>query len=519
MRKDLFTKLNIVIHYEQFDEARILISEAIKKLSESSEREDFFTQIELYGYLIDIGCQSRNENDLLSAVAFLELNEEQIKTHITKNSFYYNLANAKHGLGRIFWENNKGVHPINVIKEKFHEPIKLYWLAFKNTPKTNNKLLYEILINLSNSLVDSSRLVESLQFLDMVLKAEPKFPQALISRGDNLQYLGQVTNCAVTISLYAQIYKSYSLGILTGALPYSVLQRSSKHQQEALETIKSHGFSLSQIGKEIHEAEKDLDNHTPFRKFCISNFLTLNEHSIYCNCSAVAKDDLQIGVRHGMFKGHIMPKLELLLNRMKSEFAFARKMYFQSLEPEISVDNDVMFSELLEGEVLNAQSEMQRTSFRICYGILDKIALGICKLYNLEQKPNIYFETFWDNPKRNVELNKIRNIHLNALHSIACDLNTKTGELKQFKDWRNKLEHNLLVIRDAKQYSPDTFNIFADADFVAVADPIDFQQKTLHLLQLTRAAIYSYVFCVRLQTIHHPDESMKDVSVVIDFKK
>lgn len=519
MEKELFNKLNILLDYEQFDQARKLINDTFNTVSFGSAKENLFFQTKLYGFLIDIGCESQKESDLLQAIKFLEANEEQLQTCITKASYYYNLANAKHGVARIFWSNNRGVHPISIIKEKFNQPIRLYWLAYKNLNENDNDLLFQILINLSNSFADASRFVEGMQFLDMVLRAEPNYPQALISRGDKLQYLSQVTNCAVTTALYTQIYKSYHQGILTNTLPPSILQRTMAHRQEALETISSHGFDINNLNKEIEETENEFNNHTPFRKFCITNFLILNEHSIYCNCVATEKDDLQIGVKHGMFKGDVVPKLELLLNRMKSEFAIARWMYYQSLQTETSFDSDVKFSELLDGEIINEQSEMQRTSFRICYGILDKIALGICKLYNLDTKPNVYFETFWDNPKRNTELNKIRNIHLNGLYSIACDLNTTTGELKQFKNWRNKLEHNLLVIKDTQNFSPDVFKIFKDTEFVAVADPADFLQKTLHLLQLTRAAIFSYVYCVRLQTIEHKVEGFEENSFVVDFKK
>ena len=308
------------------------------------------------------------------------------------------------------------------------------------------------------------------------------------------------------------------MGILTGALPPSVLQRSVQHQEEALETIKSHGFDISNMGREIAETEQEFNNHTPFRKFCIQHFLTLNEHGLYCNCVAAKADDLQIGVKHGMFKGDVIPKLELLLNRMKSEFALARWLFYQSQQTEVEFANDSKFSELLDGELINAQSEMLRTSFRTCYGILDKIALGICKLYNLDAK-KIYFETFWDEPKRNSTLNNNRNFHLNALYSIACDLNTKTGELNQFKNWRNKLEHNLLVLRDTEKSPLDKYKIFEDTDFVVVVNPVDFKNKTLHLLQLTRAAIFSFVFCVRLQTIEYKVEGLEQFAFSIDFKK
>lgn len=517
MEKELYAKLHQLLNEEKFDEAIKLIDKTFKTVSFGTPQESLFFKLKLYGFLIDIGCEIQNENVLLEAIRFFEINEQQICTCITKSSYYYNLANAKHGLERIFWSKNNGVHPINITKNIFQEPIKLYWLAYKSIGDKNKSLLFQILINLSNSLADTSRLVEAIQFVDMVLRTEPNFPQALISRGDHLHQLSIVTNCSPTIALHTQIFQSFDSGIKTNTLPPSVLNRSMHQRQEALNAIQEHGFDVNGIEQENKESQKEFNNHSTLRKYCIVNFLTLNEHGIYCNCVATEKDDLQIGVKHAMFKGDLVPQLELLLNRMKSEFALSRWLYYQALHGEIRAENDTKFTELLDGEVINSHTEMLRTSFRLCYGILDKIALGICKLYDLDSK-RVHFETFWDEKKRNEKLNQIRNIHLNALYSISCDLNTSTGELKQFKTWRNDLEHNLLVLKDITKPDFDVLKLYRDTNFVTVVDASDFADKTLHLLQLTRAAIFSYVFCVRLQTIHQFDESVVNRSFTIDFK-
>ncbi|MEP7127808.1 MAG: LA2681 family HEPN domain-containing protein [Chitinophagales bacterium] len=518
MESKLFNKLDGLLNEEKFDEARALIGESFKNVSFDAGPESLLLILKLYGFLTDIGNESQNEKDLCDSIDFYEKHEELIQNCITKASYYYDLANAKQGLSKIFYTNNKGVHPISITKIHFQEPIKLYWLAYKNIEDKNEDLFLQILINLSNSLITANRIVEGLQFLDIVLRTIPGFPQALISRGDSLDYLSKVTNCAVTISLYAQIYQSYNDGIRTNTLPPSILLRSAQNREQALNTIEENGFRAEQIEEEIQESQKEFENHTDFRKYCIYYFLTLNEHGIYCNCVATKKDDLQIGVKNAMFKGDIIPQLELLLNRIKSEFALARWLYYQSLQPRSPVEEDTMFTELLDGEVINSQTELQRTSFRLCYGLLDKIALGICKLYNLDSK-RIHFEIFWEDKKRNEQLNLIRNIHLNALYSIASDLNTKTGELKQFKNWRNDLEHNLLVLKDTSKIDLDILKLFKDRNFVEVADAEDFTSKTLHLLQLTRAAIFSFVYCVRLETIHEKNDNQKKNRFMMGFKR
>lgn len=516
MEKQLIEVLYSFLDQGKYDEARELIISKSKETEQTSS-EGFTLQLSLFTVLTDIGKETFTENDIVKAISFYESNEEKICNIIPRAQYYYNLANAKQGLAAIFYSKNKGAHAINVTKEKLQEPINLFWLASKHVIN-DDKLLQKILINLSNSLVTIGRIVEGIQFLDLVLRINHNYPQALISRARNLNYLREVTNCSITIALFVQIYTGYQKGIETGVLPFNIRHESIAGRNKALQAIKDCGGDVHDIEKDAEETKQEFNHHTSFRKFCILNFLTLNEHSIYCNCITTEKDDLRIGVSHGLFEKEIVVKLELLLNRIKSEFAFARWAYFQSIFNVAETDFDMKYSELFDAEVLNPQTEMLRSAFRICYGILDKIALGLCKLYHWDST-RIYFETFWDDPKRNQQINQKKNIHLAALYSIACDLNKNSGELKHFKNWRNKLEHNLLVLKNLNEINTDFFKLFEDKEFVAVADIEDFDSATLHLLQLTRAAIFSFVYCVRLETIKdNNDNSSDDKRIILGFK-
>lgn len=513
---------NSIIRYldnGEYQKVRKLIYGNIEKFSLSKFNSSFFKTTQLYGYLIDLGNESKHETDLNNAISFLESNEIKLFSIVDKQSYYYNLANAKHGIARIHIEKHRGVPSLKIISSKLQAPISLYWTAYKLIKgNDSNDLRNQILINLSNSLIDSGRIIECVQFLDSVLEENPDYPQALISRGDAIHHLSLTTNCAYTVSLFYEIYKSYYNGIRTGKLPSNLLERCIRNCQDAKKKIESYGFQISE--KEDIETEKEFQKHSIYRKFSITNKITLNEHAIYCKCNSAKYDDLQIGVQHASFSGNMVPKMELLLNRVKSEFSLARLLLFQSMSKN-EKDNSSKFSELLDGELINIEIEKLRTSYRICYGILDKIALGICKFYKLSKDGEpIYFERFWNPGKssdRWEKLNSIKNIHLSALYCIACDLNTTTGELKHFKDWRNKLEHKVLILKEETHEQDNIMQLFNDKDFISVAELNDFRDKTLHLLQLTRAAIFSFVYCIRLETIQHPSLNQKGYK--IDFKK
>jgi hypothetical protein len=187
-------------------------------------------------------------------------------------------------------------------------------------------------------------------------------------------------------------------------------------------------------------------------------------------------------------------------NRIKSEFSLARQLYFDFLNQ--NQNDNIHYENAVNGIVNGIRHEQLRTSFRQCFGILDKIAEGLCYLFDLEIKEgeNIYFESFWisnKKPDRWNIINGFKNIHLTALYSIACDLNKKNGEFGFYKQWRNRIEHGLFSLTNPdyidRNWENDKFSIKTTTE--------NFESKTKHLLQLTRASIFSFVFCVRHELI------------------
>ena len=91
-------------------------------------------------------------------------------------------------------------------------------------------------------------------------------------------------------------------------------------------------------------------------------------------------DDLLICIPFRPLHSDFIPFMEKILNRLKSEYSFARLLYFLSVantESEFtSYDSEVMFTELFDSEYIGTKSEMLRTSFRLCFGIYDLCKAG-----------------------------------------------------------------------------------------------------------------------------------------------
>ncbi len=147
--------------------------------------------------------------------------------------------------------------------------------------------------------------------------------------------------------------------------------------------------------------------------------------------------------------GDHVPRLEHILNRLKAEFGTARLLYYQATTDQSwdLHEHEITYAELFEGETVSMRTELLRTSFRLCLGILDKIALGICELYDVaDPHEKLYFESFWQPSARKGKAGdrwttltaKSKNPALVALYSQA-DLRID-GEWAQFKAWRNDLE-------------------------------------------------------------------------------
>lgn len=503
------------LDHESYDQARGLLNSELEKLKEPNSG-NVHKRLELFGALLDIGIESGNNYDIIRARNFLKRQQKLILKIVQVSNYYYILAGALQALNKIWYQENPGVHELSTIKNRFQEPIQFYWMAYNNCPDNNFSLKKQIAVNISISLFYVGRICESLQFLDDVLKQDPCFPQALATRSMYLERMVMVCNSSPTAALYFQIYTDMETALESKTVPKQQYQQFKHSRDKALSVIKKEGYDITNAAQEAEESNNEFKQHSPSRQFALINHLTLNEHALYCRCVASAKDDIRIGVSRGAFTNPVLPKLELLLNRMKSEFGFARHSYFQSIEGDYTPDFDIGFSDLMEDEILSPATELQRGSFRICYGILDKIALGICKLYDLPAKL-IHFETFWTMPDLVKHLDDRKNFHLSALYSIALDLNSEKGELRHFKNWRNKMEHNLLIIQKDIKLGLDPYKVFEDTDFLASVRQSEFRRKTLHLLQLTRSAILSFVFCVRLQLIEH--EHNKTAGMPMVFKK
>jgi len=469
------------------------------------ESEDYIMFLAtIAGLFIDLGFEAHDREATEAGIKILKEAEEEFKSVLSKQSYNYCFANGMSALYRI-QNQNKGLPTLDMVKPFLNQAKNYYFKSYKEIDLTAiQDIDLQILTNLANNLSTCGRIIEAIRLYNSVLKVNPDFSQSLVGWAENLDYWLRISFCPNTISLYQKIFTLFEKGLQSRTLPPTQITYSENQQKKYETLLKKTKFNFSQIEQGLLLNEEEYKRHSRFRKFCIDNYLTLNEHSIYCNCSSASYDDLSIVHERISVYGDNVGKMELLLNRLKSEFHMARKLYFEGLN-NLGDSEEVFFSELMDKEKISEVVEKLRTSFRLCFGIFDKIAHGICYFFELpkKEKENIYFESFWNTsrcPERWEKLKELKNPHLVALYSIANDFNYKDGEFAFYKQWRNKLEHSNLILVDINTKS-DLNDLFTDNGFAVRVPYAIFEEQALHLLQICCAAIYSYVYAIRTESL------------------
>jgi tetratricopeptide (TPR) repeat protein len=485
-----------------FDFAFDGMTSLLEKVKEAKlpNREHILMLSNVAGAFIDIGHMGSNFHAAKVGLDILEAHEDELIKYIEEDTYYYNLSNAKSNL-------IKEKNPFNQSFETIEQLVELksyLWKAIKHSNKNKGGYPPTYKVNLGNALKQQFRIVEALECYDEINRLEQDIPQPWINRSETLMMLNQVSN-TYSIQMLEQVKAGYSNVLHSKAIPPKWVEYYRKqadyHQQKIDSLCKEEG--IDHDPHDLEETEKEFQELSDFRKFCLENNLTLSEHGLYCKCAGSARDNLTIPTLAGITGDFVVP-MEMVLNRLKSEFSFARRLYFEFVTHDEDYDHqhELCFSELFNEELLGLDVEKLRTAFRLCFGILDKIGVAICEFYDLyPANKQVSFQSFWqlNQGNRREKFNAVANPGLLALYSIATDLNDrKDGEWAFYKQWRNDLEHKFVVVHKEDKPS-DVYKSYDFIEGIIFIKEEEFIDHLLRLFQITRSAIFSFVFTVRDQ--------------------
>jgi len=179
------------------------------------------------------------------------------------------------------------------------------------------------------------------------------------------------------------------------------------------------------------------------------------------------------------------------LNQIKQDYITARFLLILSRYEGLNlnfVDKRVRIINTLDYSVHNIYTQLVKTSFKIFYDILDKIACFINDYLELGiHERHINFRRIWySNWKTKMIRKKIedtKNLSLNALFDIHRDF--ENGPYKKLREIRHALTHRFVNIRmfqeleDEKNMTEETF-----------------VRRTLELARIVRSAIIYLLYFV-----------------------
>ena len=510
--QNTFDEISSLIDLGSFEEAKNETALLLANLDKHDDGSDVFS-IGYYNaasFLVDIAHANSDAEIALYAATCLENLESRVIDFIEPHQYFYNLANAKSNL--VISDSPLNISFTSI--ETLIDAKNYYWKSIKEA-RAIGKEFPEQYVNLANCLNYQFRFSEALRYYESVIESNPEIPQAWINQSESLLMLNTVSN-SFSIRMLDKACSGYETAANSNAIPKAYAEYYATRSTELRDQIRELGIEITEDNHA--ETRKEFESLSEYRQTCCTNSLTLSEHGLYCSCAGSARDNLTIPLISTPLGGEFIPQMEAVLNRLKSEYSLARRCFYEYSTPEetsTKLIHEECFTDLKTSECLGLNYEKLRISFRLCFGILDKIALAICDHYLLHpKKQKIYFHNFWqlDRDDRRSKFEEIKNPGLLALYSIATDLNKhKQGEWQDFKRFRNALEHGFLVLTKSDQFE-DTYNTYQfsnDVEFVSINN---FELLTEQMLQLVRSAIFSFVFSFRNKALNMNSEGGIKVS-------
>ncbi len=448
------------------------------------------------GLLIDVGAAVADRALIEKGRSMFEADREDFEDLLGISQLEYNLGNAAKELFTIARsDRNWRYCPSNMTdaySAKSH-----YWRAFAAKPMPSQELL---LTNLANCLNTCGRVVDALDYFDRCLRDAPLFGMAHLNRGLALQYLNTASG-SYSVKLLFEMHRSFEIAGADDGLADNARAAAQLQQARVAQVLGELGHSPSEDPDDEDETKKEVAAHDKYWRWCLDQRLVLSEHSLYCHCAAARRDDLSVLSAAAVLSGELVPHMEVLTNRIKSEYCLARSLLFQAGEPDTALAWDLKpfegtFTDLLDNESSGMAPELLRTAFRLCFGILDRIARGIAEFLKLPINGKlVYFHGFWRSLGDEAwdTLNSQDSANLVALHGLARDLSERAGgEWAHLRRYRNLFEHELcLVTNETGQRAPWLPSSIEELPLEVLSSHAN------DMLRFTRAAIYHFVFLVR----------------------
>jgi tetratricopeptide (TPR) repeat protein len=319
--EQLLTTATALIDQRLYTEAQTLLYARIAQGLTIDNPTGLMLLGEIAGHLIDLGSEGHIEQAINDGLALLENNRKHLSGLVTSASLDYNLGNAKSALADLrtphaFKTPTLADHDL-LLAAKNH-----YWKAHK-AHNQNDDFAHNLQTNLANALRKSGRITEALTAYDDIITHNPAFTMAHFHRALALLILEHHSG-TTTAKLLNEVAAEYAITINAPDTTPAIRDVATQMHEHTTKRLKASGYSTEQLAHEVQETKRKATQHAAYRQFTLQHHLALSEHSLYCHCAGARRDDLMIATSGNPVTGDKIPRLELILNRLKAEFGTAR---------------------------------------------------------------------------------------------------------------------------------------------------------------------------------------------------
>jgi hypothetical protein len=483
------------------------VSDNLKRITERTIRkltdEEAFDHI---GRLIDLSLDASFGRGAQRALYLLDELEKRALTSENGALLHYYRANAWNLKGRLAGHNRSWAWEQ---VETLQEILALSRAASHDGFATLNKIRQcQILTNRAILLNGVGRFIDALEGWDQALRILPTFAMAngnrafglkhyagsLYDSGHRGYFLLAAYDAAVSADAKDALFDAkYSPSVAAGfrTLASDIARHAPIEAIRASQNLNS--FSLGRGGKE-----------QSYRRWCLNERLFLNPLNDLGSCTIAARDVLtlptltEVNIREET--GHLMPPIFGYYNQMKQEFASARYMLFDGITASgvHFSDRGVLLYNTLDYPSFSLSMEQVRTSFRIAYSLLDKIAYLINSYWALgKAEDRISFRSIWfqeDKSALHPQFEQYENWPLRGLFWLSKEIfdeelkQTTNPDARELHSLRNHIEHKYLQVHEgwASAVMPQRSSVGALGKSIS---SIEMEAKALRVMKIVRSAL------------------------------
>ncbi|AWG20780.1 hypothetical protein FFWV33_04110 [Flavobacterium faecale] len=453
--------------------------------------------VNLLAIIFETGRETGSEKDINFGLNLSEKQNLEGFSDENKMTFHYNVANGWSYLQQLTQNFNSDEFWSFDLRESEQQIINLRLALSFSKNSRNNQQKCEILTNLGILFSHLGRFSEAQLYWQRAIKIDSTFSMALGNIGFSLFHYSKILYDSGHQLLFLKLaYKYLNKAINTDI--YEEANAAFKNIISILESIIDIE-KLSDIQNLKTFSIGDSKAEQEYRTWCLKNHLFLNPLNDVITDNIAGHDCLLLPTI--TLKFDKPPIYQTIFNQIKQEFVSARHLLFEGLTQKQThySDKDNIQLDTLDYAVYSYSSEKIKTTFRLCYSILDKIGYLMNDYLDLEHKPEkVSFRGIWsfyDKSTRTVKINNkiidTQNWAFKGLYWLSKDLYEKNEEFshsiepeaKKLAQIRNFIEHKSFKIVEFVESG------LFDNELTFVITRDEFEQKTLKLITLIRASM------------------------------